>query len=125
MKSLRALRTLNPLFWEHKGKLFAGIFFIAITNILAVFAPALVAEGVNSLRDANVHYLEPLSDASSDAERVDIFQQENAINIPKVMMRAMAEIEGDLGSINSTADLHKLVIAIAIFQALLYISPFS
>jgi ATP-binding cassette, subfamily B, multidrug efflux pump len=124
VKSLKALRTLNPLFWEHKGKLFAGVFFIAITNILAVFAPALVAEGVNSLRDANVHYLEPLSDASSDAERVDIFQQENVIAIPKVMMRTMAEIEGDLGSINSTDDLHKLVIAIAIFQALLYMLTF-
>ena len=85
MNSLKALRTLNPLFWQHKGKLFAGIFFIAITNILAVFAPALVAEGVNSLRDANVKYLEPLSEATSDAERFQIFQQEEAITIPKVM----------------------------------------
>jgi len=124
VKSLKALRTLNPLFWEHKGKLFAGIFFIVITNILAVFAPALVAEGVNSLRDANIHYLEPLSDAVSDADRVEIFQQENAIAIPNVMMRMMSEIEENLGSINSTDDLHKLVVAIAIFQALLYMLTF-
>jgi len=124
VKSLKALRTLNPLFWEHKGKLFAGIFFIAITNILSVFAPALVAEGVNSLRDANVHYLEPLSNATSESERVEIFQQEHAIAIPKVMMRTMADIEEGLGSINSSDDLYKLVVAIAIFQALLYMLTF-
>ena len=123
MKSLQALRTLNPLFWEHKGKLFAGIFLIAITNILAVFAPALVAEGINSLRDANVQYIEPLSNAESDTERVEIFQQENVIAIPKVMKRIVSEIE-DLSSIKSTEDLHKLVIAIAIFQSLLYMITF-
>ena len=123
MKSLQALRTLNPLFWEHKGKLFVGIFLIAITNILAVFAPALVAEGINSLRDANVQYIEPLSNAESDTERVEIFQQENVIAIPKVMKRIVSEIE-DLSSIKSTEDLHKLVIAIAIFQALLYMITF-
>jgi ATP-binding cassette, subfamily B, multidrug efflux pump len=123
MKSLKALRTLNPLFWEHKGKLFAGIFFIALTNILAVFAPTLVAEGVNSLRDANVHYIEPLSKASEN-ERMEIFQQDNAVTIPHVMRWTMAEIEEELGSINSADDLHKLVIAIAIFQALLYMLTF-
>lgn len=124
MKSLKALRTLNPLFWEHKGKLFAGIFFIALTNILAVFAPTLVAEGVNSLRDANVHYLEPLSEVTSEDERMEIFQQDNAVTIPHVMRWTMDEIEEGLGSINSSDDLYKLVIAIAIFQALLYMITF-
>ena len=36
----------------------------------------------------------------------------------------MAEVEANLGPINSTDDLYKLVIAIAIFQALLYMLTF-
>ena len=123
MKYLKSLRTLNPLFWEHRSKLFAGVFFIVLTNILAVFAPALVAEGVNSLRDANTHYLEPHSDAANEAEINMVFQQENAITIPDVMLKTI-EGDNDLFSIKSTKDLHKLVISIAIFQALLYMFVF-
>ena len=48
---MKALRTLSPLFWKYKGRLFAGIVFILFTNVLAVFAPALVGEGVNVMRD--------------------------------------------------------------------------
>ncbi|MGY8917519.1 MAG: ABC transporter transmembrane domain-containing protein, partial [Flavobacteriales bacterium] len=123
MKYLKSLRTLNPLFWEHRSKLFAGVFFIVLTNILAVFAPALVAEGVNSLRDANTHYLVPLSDAANEAEINMVFQQENAITIPDVMLKTI-DGDRDLFSIKSTKDLHKLVISIAIFQALLYMFVF-
>ena len=55
---MKALRTLSPLFWKYKGRLFAGIVFILLTNVLAVFAPALVGEGVNVMRDAYNTYLD-------------------------------------------------------------------
>ena len=59
---MKALRTLAPLFWKYKGRLFAGVIFIILTNFIAVFAPALIGEGVNTLRDAYTTYL------STDAE---------------------------------------------------------
>ena len=46
---------------------------IIFTNGLAVFAPALVGEGVNVLSEAYSNYMEPVAQATNETEISDIF----------------------------------------------------
>ena len=121
---MKALRTLNPLFWKYRNRLIAGVIFIIFTNGLAVFAPALVGEGVNVLSEAYVNYMEPVAQATNETEISDIFKDNNGIELPKILA-TIAEwfnIKSDWnGEVNSINDVHRLVIVIAIFQALLYL----
>ena len=121
---MKALRTLNPLFWKYRNRLIAGAIFIIFTNGLAVFAPALVGEGVNVLSEAYSNYMEPVAQATNETEISDIFKDNNGIELPKILA-TIAEwfnIKSDWnGEVNSINDVHRLVIIIAIFQALLYL----
>jgi len=121
---MKALRTLNPLFWKYRNRLIAGVIFIIFTNALAVFAPALVGEGVNVLSEAYSNYMEPVAQATNETEISDIFKDNNSIELPKILA-TIAEwfnIKSDWnGEVNSINDVHRLVIVIAIFQALLYL----
>ena len=121
---MKALRTLNPLFWKYRNRLIAGVIFIIFTNGLAVFAPALVGEGVNVLSEAYVNYMEPVAQATNETEISEIFKDNNGIELPKILA-TIAEwfnIKSDWnGEVNSINDVHRLVIVIAIFQALLYL----
>jgi len=111
---MKSLRTLAPLFWKYRGRLFAGIIFILLTNVLAVFAPALVGEGINALKDAHDSYLAPGSEISD----------ESFIALPEILAK-VGELTGmdeiwD-GEIETKSDVHRLVILIAILQAILYL----
>ena len=121
---MKALRTLNPLFWKYRNRLIAGVIFIIFTNGLAVFAPALVGEGVNVLSEAYVNYMEPVAQATNETEISEIFKDNNGIELPQILA-TIAEwfnIKSDWnGEVNSINDVHRLVIVIAIFQALLYL----
>ena len=121
---MKALRTLNPLFWKYRNRLIAGAIFIIFTNGLAVFAPALVGEGVNVLSEAYVNYMEPVAQATNETEISEIFKDNNGIELPQILA-TIAEwfnIKSDWnGEVNSINDVHRLVIVIAIFQALLYL----
>ena len=57
---MKSLRSLNPMIWKYRGRLFLGIVFIVLTNIFAVWAPSMIGEGVNALNDANRDFLVPL-----------------------------------------------------------------
>ena len=111
---MQSLRTLSPLFWKYRGRLFAGIIFILLTNILAVFAPALVGEGINVLKEAHDSYLAPgvgISDGSF-------------LELPEILAKVF-ELTGldDVweGEIKTKSDVHRLVVLIAILQAILYL----
>jgi len=121
---MKALRTLNPLFWKYRNRLIAGAIFIIFTNGLAVFAPALVGEGVNVLSEAYVNYMEPVAQATNETEISEIFKDNKGIELPQILA-TIAEwfnIKSDWnGEVNSINDVHRLVIVIAIFQALLYL----
>ena len=69
---MKALRTLAPLFWKYRGRLLAGIVFILFTNVLAVFAPALVGEGVNVMRDAYTSFLADGATEYADGSKIDL-----------------------------------------------------
>jgi len=111
---MKSLRTLAPLFWKYRGRLFAGIIFILLTNVLAVFAPALVGEGINALKDAHDGYLTPGAEIADDS----------FIALPEILAK-VGELTGlneiwD-GEIETKSDVHRLVILIAILQAILYL----
>ncbi|MAO46140.1 MAG: ABC transporter [Crocinitomicaceae bacterium] len=111
---MKALSTLAPLFWKYKGRLFAGIIFILITNVLAVFAPALVGEGVNTLKDA---FTLIESGITSSTE----------LQLPEILatVGSWMGVEKDWdGTINSKEDILRLVTIIAFLQAVLYMIVF-
>jgi ABC-type multidrug transport system fused ATPase/permease subunit len=106
---MKSLRTLAPLFWKYRGRLFAGIIFILLTNVLAVFAPALVGEGINALKDAHDSYLAPGAEISDDS----------FIALPEILSKVgeltgLDEIWG--GEIETKSDVHRLVVLIAILH---------
>ena len=82
---MKALRTLNPLFWKYRNRLVAGFVFIIFTNGLAVFAPALVGEGINVLREAYVNYLEPVANATNETEITAVFERNKGIELPQIL----------------------------------------
>ena len=110
---MKALSTLAPLFWKYKGRLIAGIIFILFTNVLAVFAPALVGEGVNVMRDAYTTFLE-----NGD------YVEGSRLELPKILA-TVGEYTGlgvdwD-GTVNDKSDVYRLVSIISKFQAILYL----
>ena len=112
---MKALRTLAPLFWKYKGRLFAGVIFIILTNIFAVFAPALIGEGVNTLRDAYTTYL------STDA--TESFSEPSTLHLPQILSEVAnftGVFEGWDGSVKSRHDAYRLTALIAMYQAILY-----
>ena len=115
---MKALSTLAPLFWKYRGRLFAGIVFILLTNVLAVFAPVLVGEGVNVMRDAYTTYLE--------SETVDFTENTN-IDLPEILA-TVSKYTGKGsdwdGKVNDKSDVFRLVTIIALFQAILYLIVF-
>jgi ATP-binding cassette subfamily B protein len=124
---MKALRTLNPLFWKYRNRLVAGFVFIIFTNGLAVFAPALVGEGINVLREAYVNYLEPVANATNETEITAVFERNKGIELPQILatIADWTGISSDWnGEVNAMKDVHRLVIVIAIFQALLYLISF-
>jgi len=115
---MKALSTLTPLFWKYRGRLFAGIAFILLTNVLAVFAPALVGEGVNVMRDAYKTYLE--------SETLDFTENSN-IDLPEILatVSKYTGIGSDWdGEVNDKSEVYRLVTIIALFQAVLYLIVF-
>ncbi len=115
---MKALRTLAPLFWKYRWRLVAGIIFILITNILAVFAPALVGEGVNVMRDAYTTYL-----ADGGVE----YSEVSTIELPEILSKVgqYTGLGSDWdGTVKDRDDVFKLVTIIALFQAILYLVVF-
>lgn len=113
---MKALRTLAPLFWKYKGRMIAGVIFILATNIFAVFAPTLIGEGVNALRDAYTSFLDPALGA-------EVFNESSSVELPQILSE-VARITGlDTGwdaKVESKEDVYTLVALIAMFQAILY-----
>ena len=79
---MAALWSLNPYFWKYRWHFIAGIAFVALTNVFAVYAPALIGEGVNALQDLETEYLAPLRNGD-DA----VFQTPHAVRTPATLHR--------------------------------------
>ena len=79
---MRELWKLNPLIWNYPHLLLGGIAFILLTNVFAVYAPSLIGEGVNALKEVDAAFLEPLR-AGSDATTV--FEHPPAPTLPPTL----------------------------------------
>lgn len=78
---MKALWSLNPYFWKYKWHFAGGMLFILLTNVFAVYAPALIGEGVNVLRDVEAEILAPLREGTPEAE---VFAQgSEVVKLPK------------------------------------------
>ncbi|MBM72377.1 MAG: ABC transporter [Crocinitomicaceae bacterium] len=115
---MKALRTLAPLFLKYRVRLLAGIVFILFTNVLAVFAPALVGEGVNVMRDAYTSFLADGATEYADGSKIDL---------PKILFNFLhyTGIGEDWDStVKNRTDVLRLVTIIALFQAVIYLVVF-
>ena len=116
---MKSLFALNPMIWNHRGRLFLGIVFIAFTNVFAVWAPSMIGEGVNALNDANRDFLVPL-DQGVPLEKLMV----NEVRIPD-NLRVLASALGDSvelsTAISSKQDILDLVVWIGLMQACLFL----
>jgi ABC-type multidrug transport system fused ATPase/permease subunit len=81
---MRELLKLNPYFKKYPLLLLGGVIFIFFTNVFAVFAPALIGEGVNALRDADEIFLDPLRSGMAEA---DVFEAAPEISYPGTLSK--------------------------------------
>ena len=84
---MRELLKLNPFFKKYPHLLLSGVAFIFLTNVFAVFAPALIGEGVNALRDADQAFLSPLRNGLAETE---VFQLQTRITYAKTLSTLQA-----------------------------------
>lgn len=114
---MKALRHLNPFIWRHKGRLMLGVLFVALTNVFAVWAPSMIGEGVNALRDAHATYLQPLDEGKSFAE----IAETTPFPFPKNLVILSEWIgTGTLDAPKSRGDVMEWIVWIGLMQALLF-----
>lgn len=116
---MRELLTLNPFFWKYRLLLFGGLVFIGLTNLFAVYAPALIGEGVNALRDADQEFLAPLRDGTSASE---VFGEGRSRNWPRSLefIREWTGAQSGNDALQSKEDVFRWIALIALFQAGLF-----
>ena len=117
--NMKSLFALNPMIWNHRGRLFLGIVFIAFTNVFAVWAPSMIGEGVNALNDANRDFLVPL-DQGVPLEKLMV----NEVRIPdnlRVLSSALGDSVERNTAISSKQDILDLVVWIGLMQACLFL----
>ena len=118
---MRELLKLNPYFKKYPLLLLGGVVFIFFTNVFAVFAPALIGEGVNALRDADEIFLDPLRSGMAEA---DVFEAAPEIAYPGTLSKLQswsgALLEAPKKA-NSKQDVLHWMGRIAALQALLFL----
>jgi ATP-binding cassette subfamily B protein len=123
---MRALLTLNHYFWKYRWRLALGILFIIFTNLFAVFAPIIIGDGVQVLKQANERYFEPLNAAKAadaDTSPDEIMSGED-LELP-FTLQALSDIFGisadSTKEIDSFDQLKKAILQVGVLLALLYL----
>lgn len=118
---MRELLKLNPYFKKYPLLLLGGVIFIFFTNVFAVFAPALIGEGVNALREADEIFLDPLRSGMAEA---NVFETAPEISYPGTLSK-LQSWSGELLEAPKKADSKQDVLnwmgRIAALQALLFL----
>lgn len=120
---MKALWTLNPYFWKYKWHFAGGVLFILLTNVFAVYAPALIGEGVNVLRDLEQAVLAPLRAGATEAE---VFAGAEPVGLPASLERIAAWTGGVDAWLpsegwGSRAAVVRWIASVAVLQAVLYV----
>ena len=114
---MKSLKHLNPFIWRHKGRLLLGIVFIAMTNVFAVWAPSMIGEGVNALKEAYDSYMVPLDEGQS----MEAIQATTPFPFPTNLMRlSKATGVGTLAAPSTRDDVMDWVVWIGLMQAGLF-----
>lgn len=121
---MKALWSLNPYFWKYRWHFLAGVVFVALTNVFAVYAPALIGEGVNALKDVDAAYLKPLREGPADA-----IPAAEPVRIPTTLNRLSQALNWAAPptapeDFQSRDDIWRFVGWVAGWQAVLYVLAF-
>lgn len=121
---MKALWSLNPYFWKYRWHFLAGVVFVALTNVFAVYAPALIGEGVNALKDVDTAYLKPLREGQTDA-----LPATDPVQIPTTLHRLSQALQWAAPptapeDFQSREDIWRFVGWVAGWQAVLYVLAF-
>ena len=121
---MKALWSLNPYFWKYRWHFLAGVVFVALTNVFAVYAPALIGEGVNALKDVDAAYLAPLREGQTDA-----VPAAEPIQVPTTLHRLSLALHWAAPptapeDFQSRDDIWRFVGWVAGWQAVLYVLAF-
>lgn len=127
---MKALKSLNIYLWKYKWRIFLGLFFIVLTNLLAVYTPVLIRDGVNMLKEARDQIYVPMEEAKQLAENegqafdLDSFLQDKTISIPESVAWFSELLGIDVGITQNIAngdDLSQALILLAFLLAMIYI----
>lgn len=125
---MKALLTLNRFFVKYKYRLLLGFLFIVLTNILAVYSPTLIEEGIGVLAKADQRYFSNLYDENGAllTNSEDVFAGD-ALQLPE-SIRLISDVfglsTGYADSIDSFDELSAALIQIGVALAFLYILVF-
>ncbi len=125
---MKALFTLNRFFFKYKYRLLLGFGFIVLTNILAVYSPTLIEEGIGVVAKANQRYFAHLYDEEGTL-RIDsdeVFTGE-ALEVPasiRLISSVFGLSTGYADHIESFDELGAALIQIGVVLAVLYILVF-
>ena len=116
---MKALLALNPMIWKYRGRLFLGLVFVVFTNMFAVWAPSMIGEGVNTLNEANTHFLVPMAEGQSPTL--------DQLNLPRTLA-FLADTLGwawqGLGAPTSRKAVLEFVLWVGALQAVFYLLAF-
>lgn len=118
---MRELLKLNPYFRKYPHLLWGGIVFILLTNVFAVYAPALIGEGINALKELDQTALEPIRDGQSEAV---VFGQMSAVESPTTLNFLEQTFGGEVDhavQLNSKQDVLSWMARLAMWQAGLFL----
>lgn len=121
---MKALWSLNPYFWKYRWHFLAGVVFVALTNVFAVYAPALIGEGVNALKDVDTAYLAPQREGQTP-----FFEEAQSVNVPTTLHRLSQAVQWAAPptvpeDFRSQDDVWRFVAWVAGWQAVLYVIAF-
>lgn len=129
---MKSLKHLNKYLWKYRGKLFLGFVFILLTNLLGVYTPKIISEGIRVLRQANERYFEPVSKKAEEVgglshlseEQKDAIVGEGKLDLP-APLQVMAEMLGydrdTSWSFSGHKGLISAIAAVVLMLALLYV----
>lgn len=125
---MKALLTLNRFFFKYKFRLLLGFAFIVLTNILAVYSPTLIEEGIGVVAKANERYFVHLYSDTGEIQDVnsEVFTGE-PIEVPasiRLLSSVFGLTTGYADRIDSFSELGAALIQIGVVLALLYILVF-
>lgn len=125
---MKALLTLNRFFFKYKWRLLLGFLFIVLTNVLAVYSPTLIEEGIGVVAKANQRYFSQIyaSDGSLLPENSEVFTGET-LELPasiRLLSSVFGLSTGYADNIDSFDELGAALIQIGVVLAVLYILVF-